>query len=54
MPADYPPFGKRMLLDNGWYRTLRRDNVDLVTEGVAEITADRRARRRRHARPRPT
>jgi 4-hydroxyacetophenone monooxygenase len=35
---DYPPFGKRMLLDNGWYRTLRRDNVDLVTEGVAEIT----------------
>jgi 4-hydroxyacetophenone monooxygenase len=35
---DYPPFGKRMLLDNGWYRTIRRDNVDLVTEGVAEIT----------------
>lgn len=35
---DYPPFGKRMLLDNGWYRTLRRDDVDLVTEGVAEIT----------------
>ncbi|WP_312860079.1 flavin-containing monooxygenase [Pseudonocardia bannensis] len=35
---DYPPFGKRMLLDNGWYATLRRDNVDLVAEGVAEIT----------------
>ncbi len=25
----YPPFGKRMLLDNGWYRTLRRPNVTL-------------------------
>ncbi|MEV1292855.1 NAD(P)/FAD-dependent oxidoreductase [Pseudonocardia sp. NPDC049635] len=36
---DYPPFGKRMLLDNGWYQTLRRPNVELVTEAVAEITA---------------
>jgi 4-hydroxyacetophenone monooxygenase len=35
---DYPPFGKRMLLDNGWYRALRHDDVDLVTEGVAAIT----------------
>ncbi|MDI2030404.1 NAD(P)-binding domain-containing protein [Saccharopolyspora sp. TS4A08] len=35
---DYPPFGKRMLLDNGWYRTLRREHVELITEGVAEIT----------------
>ncbi|WP_226355022.1 NAD(P)/FAD-dependent oxidoreductase [Pseudonocardia sp. ICBG601] len=34
----YPPFGKRMLLDNGWYRALRRDDVTLVTEGVAEVT----------------
>lgn len=34
---DYPPFGKRMLLDNGWYRTLRRDNVELVTTGAAEV-----------------
>jgi 4-hydroxyacetophenone monooxygenase len=37
---DYPPFGKRMLLDNGWYRALRRDHVDLITEGVIEITPD--------------
>ncbi|BBF99374.1 MULTISPECIES: flavin-containing monooxygenase [Pseudonocardia] len=36
---DYPPFGKRMLLDNGWYAALRRDDVDLVTAGVARITA---------------
>ncbi len=37
LPA-YPPFGKRMLLDNGWFRALRRDNVELVTDAVAEVT----------------
>ncbi|MHA6793362.1 flavin-containing monooxygenase [Pseudonocardia bannensis] len=35
---DYPPFGKRMLLDNGWFAALRRDDVELITEAVAEIT----------------
>lgn len=35
---DYPPFGKRMLLDNGWFAALRRDDVELVTDGVARIT----------------
>ena len=35
---DYPPFGKRMLLDNGWFAALKRDNVRLVTEGVDNIT----------------
>ncbi|WP_214400920.1 flavin-containing monooxygenase [Pseudonocardia lacus] len=35
---DYPPFGKRMLLDNGWYAALRRDDVTLLTEPVAAIT----------------
>ncbi len=35
---DYPPFGKRMLLDNGWFAALKRDNVRLVTEGVDSIT----------------
>lgn len=35
---DYPPFGKRMLLDNGWFAALKRDNVRLVTEGVDRIT----------------
>jgi 4-hydroxyacetophenone monooxygenase len=35
----YPPFGKRMLQDNGsWLTTLKRDDVDLVAEGVARIT----------------
>lgn len=36
----YPPFGKRMLLDNGWYRALTRDHVTLVTDPVVEITDD--------------
>src|SRR5262249_36904983 len=35
----YPPFGKRMLQDNGsWLAALKRNNVDLVTEAIAEIT----------------
>jgi 4-hydroxyacetophenone monooxygenase len=34
---DYPPYGKRILIDNGWYQTLRRSNVELVTEGVEKI-----------------
>ena len=33
----YPPFGKRMLQDNGWFRTLLRDNVELVTGSVTEV-----------------
>jgi len=34
----YPPFGKRMLLDNGWYAALKKPNVRLVSSGVARIT----------------
>lgn len=37
---DYPPYGKRMLLDCGWFAALRRDDVDLVTSGVREIDGD--------------
>ena len=33
----YPPFGKRMLMDNGWYRMLRNPKVRLVDESIAEI-----------------
>jgi 4-hydroxyacetophenone monooxygenase len=37
----YPPFGKRMLQDNGsWLTTLKRENVDLVTSGIAQISGD--------------
>src|SRR5690606_40605600 len=33
----YPPYGKRMLRDNHWYKMLLRDNVDLVTERISRI-----------------
>jgi 4-hydroxyacetophenone monooxygenase len=36
---DYPPSSKRVIRDNGiWARTLKRDNVELVTEGIEAIT----------------
>lgn len=35
----YPPFGKRMLIDNGWYTAIRKDGVDLITDPVASIDA---------------
>ena len=35
----YPPFGKRMLLDNGWYAALTRPNVTLVPLGVSAVDA---------------
>ncbi len=34
---EYPPFGKRMLLDNGWFSTLARKNVRHVVGGVTEV-----------------
>jgi 4-hydroxyacetophenone monooxygenase len=37
---DYPPYGKRMLRDNHWYRMLTRPNVDLVTDHIDHIEAD--------------
>ncbi|WP_354698558.1 4-hydroxyacetophenone monooxygenase [Paraconexibacter sp. AEG42_29] len=33
----YPPYGKRPLIDNGWFRAVSRDDVDLVTDHVVEI-----------------
>jgi len=33
----YPPFGKRMLMDNGWYRMLRNPAVELVDDSIARI-----------------
>ena len=37
---DYPPYGKRILLDNGWYETLLKPNVDLVTQPIERIEPD--------------
>jgi 4-hydroxyacetophenone monooxygenase len=36
----YPPYGKRMLRDNYWYRMLTQPNVELVTDPIERITAD--------------
>ena len=37
---DYPVGGKRILLDDGtWLRTLTRDNVQVLTDGIVEINA---------------
>jgi 4-hydroxyacetophenone monooxygenase len=35
---EFPPYGKRMLRDSNWFPTLTRDNVELVTGTVKEIT----------------
>ena len=34
---DYPPYGKRVLADCGWYDMLLRDHVDLETTPIARI-----------------
>lgn len=35
----YPPMGKRTLQDNGsWLGALKRDNVDLITQAVTEVS----------------
>jgi 4-hydroxyacetophenone monooxygenase len=36
----YPPYGKRMLRDNHWYRMLTRPNVDLVTDPIDHVEKD--------------
>jgi 4-hydroxyacetophenone monooxygenase len=35
----YPPYVKRMVVDNGFYRTLAQPNVELVTECITGATA---------------
>ena len=36
----YPPYGKRILLDNGWFRTLTKPNVELVTAEIDRFTGE--------------
>lgn len=36
---DYAPMVRRPVVDNGWYQTLTKDHVDLVTDSIARITA---------------
>ncbi len=35
---DYAPFSRRPVVDNGWYKALTRDNVELVTDGIVRLT----------------
>ena len=35
---DYAPMVRRPIVDNGWYRALTRDNVELVTEEIDTFT----------------
>jgi len=35
----YPPYGKRILLDKGWFKALCRPNVELVTAPIAHLDA---------------
>lgn len=37
----YPPYGKRILMDNDWIETITRDDVTLVTDAVAGVDVDR-------------
>jgi 4-hydroxyacetophenone monooxygenase len=39
LPA-YPPYGKRILLDNNWFKTLTRTNVELVTDAIDHVDRD--------------
>ncbi|WP_279243698.1 flavin-containing monooxygenase [Candidatus Litorirhabdus singularis] len=34
---DYPPYGKRILLDNGWFDTLLESNVTLQTDPISAV-----------------
>ncbi len=34
---DFPVWGKRLIVDNGWYPTLARDNVDLVDDAIVRV-----------------
>jgi 4-hydroxyacetophenone monooxygenase len=40
LTPDCPPYARRMIVDNGWYAALLRPNVELVTGGVAGLSAD--------------
>ncbi|RDW57181.1 hypothetical protein BP6252_13829 [Coleophoma cylindrospora] len=37
LPA-FAPMTRRMVVDNGFYNTIQRDNVDLITDGIECIT----------------
>lgn len=38
---DYPPYLKRMLMDNGWFRTMTKPNVRLIADRLASVDGSR-------------
>jgi 4-hydroxyacetophenone monooxygenase len=38
---DYPPYLKRMVLDNGWFKALQKPNVTLIADGVSSVDGNR-------------
>jgi 4-hydroxyacetophenone monooxygenase len=38
LTPQFPPFARRPVVDNGWFDSLNRDNVDLVAQGIQRIT----------------
>ena len=36
---NFPVWGKRLIVDNGWYETLARQDVSLETDGIERVTA---------------
>jgi len=40
LTPDYPIGGKRILISDDYYPTLARDNVEVVTDGIAHLTED--------------
>lgn len=40
LTPDYPPYGKRLVIDNGWYDTLTRPHVELVTDPIERVGPD--------------
>jgi len=38
---EYPPYGKRPLLDNRWFKTMCRDDVHLVTDAVDHVDGNK-------------
>ena len=47
----YPPYGKRILLDNNWFKTLTKPNVELVTDKIDHFAQRRHRRLRRQITP---
>ncbi len=37
---DYAPLARRLVVDNGWFDSLNRDNVDLNVDGISHLVAE--------------